>query len=64
VRIDEIADVAGALPGVRQTSSDGLRQWRYHEKPPETVRPGHPGSRRALLLARGQKTAVLTYTTN
>jgi hypothetical protein len=30
VRIDEIADVAGALPGVRQSSSDGLRQWRNH----------------------------------
>ena len=28
--IDEIADAAGTLAGVRRTASDGLAQWRYH----------------------------------
>jgi hypothetical protein len=30
VTIDEIADAAGTLAGVRRTASDGLAQWRYH----------------------------------
>ena len=28
--LDEVAALAGALPGVRRTVSDGLAQWRYH----------------------------------
>jgi len=30
MKIDEVADIAQALAGVRRTASDGLAQWRYH----------------------------------
>ena len=30
MEIDDIAQLAGALAGVRRTSADGLAQWRYH----------------------------------
>jgi len=30
VEIDEVGDLADALPGVRRTCHDGLTQWRYH----------------------------------
>jgi hypothetical protein len=30
VEIDDIAQLAGALAGVRRTSAEGLAQWRYH----------------------------------
>lgn len=30
MEIDEVADLAEALAGVRRTASDGLTQWRYH----------------------------------
>jgi hypothetical protein len=30
VEIDDIAQLAGALAGVRPTSAEGLAQWRYH----------------------------------
>ena len=28
--IDDVADLAGALAGVRRTARDGLAEWRYH----------------------------------
>jgi len=30
VKIDDVARLAGALTGVRRTTSAGLAQWRYH----------------------------------
>lgn len=30
LQIDEIIQLAGALPGVRRTTADGLAHWRYH----------------------------------
>jgi hypothetical protein len=30
LRIDDVARLAEALPGVRRTTADGLVQWRYH----------------------------------
>ena len=30
MEIDDIAQLAGALAGVRRTSAEGLAQWRYH----------------------------------
>jgi hypothetical protein len=30
VEIDDIARLAGTLPGVRFRASDGLAEWRYH----------------------------------
>ncbi len=30
VRIDDVSSIAAGLTGVRQTTSDGLVQWRYH----------------------------------
>jgi len=30
VEIDDVADLAGSLVGVRRTMSDGLAEWRYH----------------------------------
>lgn len=30
MEIDEVAGLAGALEGVRRTTSDGQAQWRYH----------------------------------
>jgi hypothetical protein len=30
VEIDDLAHLAGALPGVRRTSTEGLAEWRYH----------------------------------
>lgn len=32
VDIDDVAALAGALAGVRRTASDGLAQWRYHDR--------------------------------
>ena len=28
--IDDVADLAGGLAGVRRTARDGLAEWRYH----------------------------------
>ncbi|HEX4090298.1 MAG TPA: hypothetical protein VHZ33_16415 [Trebonia sp.] len=30
MEIDRVADLAGALAGVRRTAPEGLPQWRYH----------------------------------
>jgi hypothetical protein len=32
LRVDEVARLAKALPGVRRTAADGLAHWRYHDR--------------------------------
>jgi hypothetical protein len=30
MRVEDVAELAGALAGVRRTTADGLAEWRYH----------------------------------